>query len=66
MKWSYAEMAVTIKDLGLEWVLNNVDDCLRQLIQNDRTSAGRTRINERQTDEHRQSSQTFTQLLPAR
>ena len=33
MKWSYAEMAVTIKDLGLEWVLNNVDDCLRQLIQ---------------------------------
>ena len=33
MKWSYAEMAVTIEDLGLEWVLNNVDDCLRQLIQ---------------------------------
>ena len=33
MKWSYAEMAVTIEDLGLEWALNNIDDCLRQLIQ---------------------------------
>ena len=33
MKWSYAEMAVTIEDLGLEWALNNVDDCLKQLIQ---------------------------------
>ena len=33
MKWSYAEMAVAIEGLGLEWALNDLDDCLRQLIQ---------------------------------
>ena len=29
MKWSYAEMAVAIEGLGLEWALNDLDDCLR-------------------------------------
>ena len=33
MKWSYAEMAIAIEGLGLEWALNNLDDCLRQLTQ---------------------------------
>ena len=33
MKWSYAEMAVAIEGLGLEWALNDLNDCLRQLIQ---------------------------------
>ena len=33
MKWSYAEMAVAIEGLGLEWALNELDDCIRQLIQ---------------------------------
>ena len=33
MKWSYAEMAIAIEGLGLEWALNDLDDCLRQLIQ---------------------------------
>ena len=33
MKWSYSEMAIAIEGLGLEWALNDVDDCLRQMIQ---------------------------------
>ena len=33
MKWSYAEMAVAIEGLGLEWSLNDIRDCLKQLIQ---------------------------------
>ena len=33
MKWSYTEMAITIEGLGLEWALNDLDDCLRQLIR---------------------------------
>ena len=33
MKWSYAEMSIAIEGLGLEWALNDLDDCLRQLIQ---------------------------------
>ena len=33
MKWSYAEMAIAIKGLGLEWAVNDMEDCLRQLIQ---------------------------------
>ena len=33
MKWSYAEMAVAIEGLGLEWALNDLNDCLRQLVQ---------------------------------
>ena len=33
MKWSYAEMAIAIEGLGLEWALKDLDDCLRQLIQ---------------------------------
>ena len=31
MKWSYAEMAVSIRGLGLEWALRDVGQCLRQL-----------------------------------
>ena len=42
MKWSYAEMAVAIEGLGLEWALNDLDDCLRQLIQMSGPPAGRT------------------------
>ena len=30
-KWSYAEMAVTIRSLGLEWALSDVGDCLSEL-----------------------------------
>ena len=33
MKWSYAEMAIAIEGLGLEWALNDVGDCLKQMIQ---------------------------------
>ena len=33
MKWSYAEMAIAIEGLGLEWALNEVGDCLRQLVR---------------------------------
>ena len=33
MKWSYAEMAVAIEGLGLEWALNDLDDCLKQLVR---------------------------------
>ena len=33
MKWSYTEMAVTIEGLGLEWALNDLEDCIKQLVQ---------------------------------
>ena len=33
MKWSYAEMAVAIEGLGLEWALNDLDDCLKELVR---------------------------------
>ena len=31
-KWSYAEMAVTCRGLGLEWSLNDIADCLAQIL----------------------------------
>lgn len=31
MKWSYAEMAVTIRGLGLEWAARDLGQCLRQI-----------------------------------
>ena len=31
MKWSYAEMAVAIESLGLEWALSDVQKCIGQL-----------------------------------
>ena len=31
MKWSYAEMAVAIRSLGLEWALSDVGKCLSEL-----------------------------------
>ena len=33
MKWSYTEMAVTIEGLGLEWALNDLEDCIKQLVR---------------------------------
>ena len=33
MKWSYAEMAIAIQGLGLEWALDNLEACLKQLLQ---------------------------------
>ena len=33
MKWSYAEMPIANQGWGLEWALNDLDDCLRHLIQ---------------------------------
>ena len=33
MKWSYAEMAVTIEGLGLEWALGDIEDCIKELAQ---------------------------------
>ena len=33
MKWSYSEMAVAIEGLGLEWALNDLEDCIKQLVQ---------------------------------
>ena len=32
MKWSYAEMAVSIEGLGLDWALDDIQDCIRKLI----------------------------------
>ncbi len=32
MKWSYAEMAVTCRGLGLEWSLNDIADCLSEML----------------------------------
>ena len=31
MKWSYAEMAVTIEGLGLDWALRDLRDCISKL-----------------------------------
>ena len=31
MKWSYAEMAVSIRGLGLEWAARDVGQCIRQI-----------------------------------
>ena len=31
MKWSYAEMSITIRGLGLQWALNDLRDCITQL-----------------------------------
>ena len=33
MKWSYSEMAIAIERLGLEWSLNNIGDCIKQLVR---------------------------------
>ena len=32
MKWSYSEMAVTCRGLGLEWSLNDIAQCLTEMI----------------------------------
>ena len=32
MKWSYAELAVTVEGLGLDWALRDLEDCISQLI----------------------------------
>ena len=32
MKWSYSEMAVTCRGLGLDWSLNDIADCLSELL----------------------------------
>ena len=32
-KWSYTEMAITCQGLGLEWSLNDVEDCLSKLLE---------------------------------
>ena len=31
-KWSYSEMAVTCRGLGLEWTVNEIDECLSQIL----------------------------------
>ena len=33
MKWAYAEMAIAIEGLGLEWALSDMEDCLRQIVE---------------------------------
>ena len=33
MKWSYSEMAITIEGLGLEWALDDLGDCIKQLVR---------------------------------
>ena len=33
MKWSYAEMAIAIEGLGLEWAVKDMDDCIRQFVE---------------------------------
>ena len=33
MKWSYAEMAVAIASLGLEWALDDMEQCISKLVE---------------------------------
>ena len=42
-KWSYSEMAVTCRGLGLEWSLNDISECLSELLG----MAGRTEDSDR-------------------
>ena len=32
MRWSYAEMAIGVRGLGLEWALNDLGDCISKLV----------------------------------
>ena len=32
-KWSYAEMAITCCGLGLEWAINELDECLSEILE---------------------------------
>ena len=32
-KWSYPEMAITCRGIGLAWSLNNVDECLSKMLE---------------------------------
>ena len=32
-KWSYGELALTCQGLGLEWSLNDIEDCLSELLE---------------------------------
>ena len=32
-KWSYAEMAITCRGLGLEWAINEIENCLSKLLE---------------------------------
>ena len=31
MKWSYSEMALSVPGLGLEWALNDIGDCIKEI-----------------------------------
>ena len=33
MKWSYAELAVTIEGIGLDWALDEIRDCIEALVK---------------------------------
>ena len=33
MKWAFSEMAINIKGLGLEWALDDLGDCVKQLTE---------------------------------
>ena len=32
-KWSYAEMAISCQGLGLEWAINEIDNCLSKILE---------------------------------
>ena len=40
MKWSYAEMAVTIEGLGLDWALDDLQDCIKELVDRHPSNEG--------------------------
>ena len=42
MKWSYAEMAIAIEGLGLEWAINDIEDCIKQLVKMAGHQGGKT------------------------
>ena len=42
MKWSYAEMAVTIEGLGLDWALRDLRDCISKLSEMSGHRAGQS------------------------
>ena len=58
-KWSYAEMAVTCRGLGLEWSLNDVAECLAEIL----AMSGNTRECSLVPDTHAANVATPTEVI---
>ena len=61
MKWSYSEMAVTCRGLGLEWSLNNIEESLSEIVSmTGRVKEGQTLFDEGPAPKTAQPAQVVT------